>query len=90
MSNHGLVLAKSLVSKWELEQRRMNDYMMEKLEEQYPNLNTENVNPNAQGDSPGKVRRRRQERLTEINKIIRNKTYSPDNSILTSIRELDQ
>lgn len=41
-------------------------------------------------DSGNKTRRRRQERLTEINRLIKQKSYSPDNSILANIKELDK
>eukprot|EP00347_Sterkiella_histriomuscorum_P007510 403348644 len=54
------------------------------------NGNNPNSGSGQKDSSGGKSRRRRQERLTEINNLIKKKSYSPDNSILANIKQLDE
>eukprot|EP00347_Sterkiella_histriomuscorum_P013898 403362935 len=54
------------------------------------NGNNPNSGSGQKDSSGGKSRRRRQERLTEINNLIKQKSYSPDNSILANIKQLDE
>ncbi|CDW86956.1 UNKNOWN [Stylonychia lemnae] len=90
-------LSKAIVNKWDQESRRVNDMMNSKLDDSNfidndieAGINVYNSNKRDAMDKNNKTRRRRQERLTEINQLIKQKSYSPDNSILANIKALDE